>query len=159
MPAKHISASISPPKRVQILKARGPGGYWKSGQFGYAVAYSTHPGMYTEKGPSEADELVYLVSKSKNARGGALWFSADALRFTGARSLRGFTIEEAWKVAMAPGGSQSVVDLEDGGYAVPRIRGPIAPPSKRKPIAATIPTGKVKLLPGPYGGWRIVRRS
>ena len=84
MADKHIHASISPPRRVQILKADTVGGYWKPGQFGYAVAYSTHPGMYTmDKGPSESGELSYLVSKSKGKGGGALWFSAQALRFTG----------------------------------------------------------------------------
>ena len=87
MAAKHIQASISPPRRVQILKADTVSGYWKPGQFGYAVAYSTHPGMYTmDKGPSESGELSYLVSKSKGKGGGALWFSAQALRFTGRES-------------------------------------------------------------------------
>ena len=82
MTTKHIQASISPPRRVQILKASSPGGYWKPRQFGYAVAYSTHPGMWTETGPSKAGELSYLVAKSKDARGGAVWFSPGALRFT-----------------------------------------------------------------------------
>jgi hypothetical protein len=82
MAAKHIQASITPPKRVQILKTDSPG-YWKPGQFGYAISYSTHPGMYTEKGPSKAGELSYLVSKAKHGRGGAIWFSTEALRFTG----------------------------------------------------------------------------
>ena len=35
------------------------------------------------KGPSEPGELSYLVSKSKGKGGGALWFSTQALRFTG----------------------------------------------------------------------------
>jgi hypothetical protein len=40
--------------------------------------------MHTmDKGPSESGELSYLVSKSKGKGGGALWFSAQALRFTG----------------------------------------------------------------------------
>jgi len=84
MAGKYINDSISPPRRVQILKADTVGGYWKPGQFGYAVGYSTHPGMHTmDKGPSEPGELSYLVSKSKGKGGGALWFSAQALRFTG----------------------------------------------------------------------------
>ena len=84
MAAKYITASISPPKRVQVLKADSTAGYWKPGQFGYALAYSTHPGMHTlDKGPSEAHEMSYLVAKSKDLRGGALWFSAQGLRFTG----------------------------------------------------------------------------
>lgn len=83
MADKYIHASISPPRRVQVLKADTVGGYWKPVQFGYAVAYSTHPGMHTmDKGPSEPGELSYLVSKSKGMGGGALWFSAQALRFT-----------------------------------------------------------------------------
>jgi hypothetical protein len=85
MAGKYINDSISPPRRVQILKSDNTvGGYWKPGQFGYAVGYSTHPGMHTmDKGPSEPGELSYLVSKSKGKGGGALWFSARALRFTG----------------------------------------------------------------------------
>jgi hypothetical protein len=84
MTSKYIHASILPPRRVQILKADSAAGYWKPGQFGYAVAYSTHPGMHTlDKGPSEPDEMSYLVAKSKDHRGGALWFSAQGLRFTG----------------------------------------------------------------------------
>lgn len=84
MAGKYISASISPPRRVQILKADSAGDYWKPGQFGFAVGYSTHPGMYTlDRGPSNAGELSYLVSKSKGKGSGALWFSAEGLRFTG----------------------------------------------------------------------------
>lgn len=82
---KYIQASIKPSRRVQIGRTNdaGPHPYWKPGQFGHAVAYSTHPGMYTEKGPSRPDELSYLVSKSKDGHTGASWFSAEALRFTG----------------------------------------------------------------------------
>jgi hypothetical protein len=84
MAGNYIHASIKPPRRVQILKADRSGGYWKPGQFGFAVSYSTHPGMHTlDKGPTEAGELAYLVSKAAHGRGGALWFSAEALRFTG----------------------------------------------------------------------------
>ena len=84
MAVKYITALITPPKRVQILRVDKSSGYWKPGQFGYAVSYSTHPGMYTmDKGPSAPGDLSYLVSKSKGKGGGALWFSAQALRFTG----------------------------------------------------------------------------
>ena len=84
MADKYIHASIRPTKRVQILKADTPADYWKPGQFGYAVAYSTHPGRHTlDKGPTKGGELAYLVSKSKDGHTGALWFSAGALRFTG----------------------------------------------------------------------------
>lgn len=84
MSTKYAHVSISPPKRVQILRADRSGDYWKPGQFGYAVAHSTHPGMFTlDKGPTQAGELAYLVSKAKHGRGGALWFSSNALRFTG----------------------------------------------------------------------------
>lgn len=84
MAGKYITASINPPRRVQITKVDSGSGYWKPGQFGYAISYSTHPGMFTmDKGPSEPGEMAYMVSKSKGMRGGALWFSADALRFTG----------------------------------------------------------------------------
>jgi hypothetical protein len=85
MAEKYIHSDIEPSKRVQIVKTndRSPHPYWKAGQFGYAVGYSTHPGMYTESGPSRGGELSYLVSKSKDGHTGASWFSAEALRFTG----------------------------------------------------------------------------
>ena len=84
MAGKYISSSIKPPRRVQIIRADSAGGYWKAGQFGYAVSYSTHPGMHTlDKGPTDPGELAYLVSKAPHGRGGALWFSADGIRFTG----------------------------------------------------------------------------
>ena len=85
MPGKYIQAAIKPSRRVQIVKTddRGPHPYWRPGQFGYAVSYSTHPGMYTESGPSTGGNLSYLVSKSKDGHTGATWFSAQALRFTG----------------------------------------------------------------------------
>ncbi len=69
----------------------------------------------------------------------------------------GYSIDAAWKVAMGPDGSHSVVDLEGGGYAVPIERSKkIAPPSKTKPILARIPSGVVALLPSRFGVWRIV---
>ena len=85
MADKYIHASIDPSRRVQIVKTtdRSPHPYWKPGQFGYAVGYSSHPGMYTESGPSTGGDLSYLVSKSRDGHTGASWFSAEALRFTG----------------------------------------------------------------------------
>lgn len=85
MAGKYIQASIEPSRRVQIVKTddAGPHPYWRKGQFGYAVGYSTHPGMYTESGPSKGGDLSYLVSKSRDGHTGATWFSAEALRFTG----------------------------------------------------------------------------
>lgn len=85
MTAKYIQAAIKPSRRVQIVKTNdmSPHPYWKPGQFGHAVSYSTHPGMYTESGPSKGGDLSYLVSKSKDGHTGASWFSAQALRFTG----------------------------------------------------------------------------
>jgi len=85
MTGKYIQAAIKPSRRVQIVKTddHGPHPYWRPGQFGHAVSYSTHPGMYTESGPSKGGDLSYLVSKSKDGHTGATWFSAQALRFTG----------------------------------------------------------------------------
>src|SRR5665809_16284 len=61
MAGKYITASIKPPRRVQITKVDSGSGYWKPGQFGYAISYSTHPGMFTmDKGPSAPGELSYL---------------------------------------------------------------------------------------------------
>ena len=38
--------------------------------------------VYTEKGQSKMGEIAFLVTAAKHGRGGALWYSADALRFT-----------------------------------------------------------------------------
>ena len=74
-----------------------------------------------------------------------------------AKSTRGYTMDEAWTVAMKPGGSAAVVDLEGGGYAVPLARNTkMAPPSRTKPIAARIPSRRVLILPSSFGIWRIV---
>lgn len=78
--------SVDPPRRVQVIHVDGsPGGYWKSGQYGYVVGWSTSGGSMCvdryEPGGSKPGELVYMVAKSKNGRGGALWFSEAALRF------------------------------------------------------------------------------
>ena len=73
--------------RVEIL--RGTGGrnpYFRKGQFGYVVGVNTAGGMHfadkEDAATSEPGEVAFLVSKTADMRGGALWFSADALRFT-----------------------------------------------------------------------------
>ena len=82
MAEKFVSAKIDPPRRIEILKTTDRV-YWKPGQFGYAISYSTHPGMYTmDKGPSERGELAFLIAKTKDMRGGASWISSEGLRFT-----------------------------------------------------------------------------
>ncbi len=93
MSDKYIHASIKPSRRVQIVRTADFGAhpYWRPGQFGYAVGYSTHPGMYTESGPSKGGDLSYLVSKSKDGHTGASWFSTEALRFTGKEKKPGAT--------------------------------------------------------------------
>ena len=75
--------SMKPPKRVQILSTTDSG-YFKKGQFAYVVGWDERGGMYwlDRPGRSSAGEKAYLVSKTKDLRGGALWFSKDALRFT-----------------------------------------------------------------------------
>jgi hypothetical protein len=80
----YISANIDPPRRVEIVRSGArPSSYFKPGQFGYALSYTTHPGMHTlDKGPTEPGELAFLVSKTKGMRGGGLWFSAEGIRFT-----------------------------------------------------------------------------
>lgn len=77
----------SKPPRVEILQ--GTGGrnpYFRKGQFAYVVGVNTAGGMhFVDKeggGESEPGEVAFLVSKTADGRGGALWFSANALRFT-----------------------------------------------------------------------------
>jgi hypothetical protein len=69
--------------RVEILESGGSK-YFKPGQFGYAVGES-RGGMFTlDRGYSRQGDLTYLVSKKPKGAGGiALWFSPEALRFTG----------------------------------------------------------------------------
>ena len=86
------------PKRVEIVKydgriGMGPSPWWNVGQFGYAIAYSTDPGLYTESGSSKVGDLSYLVAKSKrpyiygnpplrNVLSSTQWFSTEGIRFT-----------------------------------------------------------------------------
>ena len=70
-------------QRVQIV--RSTGNYFKKGQFGYVVATDKRGGCclldrdWAESAPGEP---AYMVSKTKDMRGGALWFSGDGIRFT-----------------------------------------------------------------------------
>lgn len=78
--------SGSKPPRVELL--RGTGGqnpYFRKGQFGYVVGVNTAGGMSfadKEHASSEPGEAAFLIAKTADMRGGALWFSAEALRFT-----------------------------------------------------------------------------
>lgn len=77
--------SGSKPPRVEILRGTGgPNPYFRKGQFGYVVGVNTAGGMYfaDKEGDSLPGEVAFLVSKTADMRGGALWFSAEALRFT-----------------------------------------------------------------------------
>lgn len=88
------SSEHAPLRRVEILKVDGsPGGYWKVGQFGYVVGENLSPTVHTNggrfevypvdrRGSTRPGEKAYLVSKAKHGRGGALWFTPEALRFT-----------------------------------------------------------------------------
>lgn len=71
-------------RRVEILQPSGAG-YFKRGQFAYVVGETAQGGMsycHEHCVDSKRGEIAYLVSKSKDSRGGALWFAANALRFT-----------------------------------------------------------------------------
>lgn len=75
-------------KRVQILKPSGAG-YFKVGQFAYVITENTFGGMHFchENRTSKLNETAFLVTKAKHGRGGALWFAADAIRFTTGKDL------------------------------------------------------------------------
>lgn len=70
---------FSTPRRVQIVRLleRFPGDWWKVGQFGYAIAWDDRTG-----------QLKYLVSKAPHGRGGAVYLTAEEIRFT-SRKRRG----------------------------------------------------------------------
>lgn len=73
------------PRRVQIVAHDRIGaGYFKHGQFAYVIGMSDDGGMYwiDKPGHSEKGQVVYLISKTKEMRGGALWISEDGIRFT-----------------------------------------------------------------------------
>lgn len=75
------------PRRVQIINPSSPGkgAYFKKGQFAYVIGENKLGDMYLVDQARESDrgETAYLVSKTKNVAGGALWFSPEGLRFTG----------------------------------------------------------------------------
>lgn len=81
--------TVSPPRRVQIVVGSGAR-YFKPGQYAYVIGYDKRGGYYwvDKDGESAPGEVAYLVSKSKNMAGGALWFSGDGLRFTTRRDGR-----------------------------------------------------------------------
>jgi hypothetical protein len=74
------------PRRVEILNAGERPMYFKPGQFGYVVGTNVSRGkrydVYPVDGNGEYNGVAYLVSKTKEMRGGASWFTAGALRFT-----------------------------------------------------------------------------
>lgn len=68
-----------------------------------------------------------------------------------------YSMDDAWTVAMRPGGSRSVVDLESGGYAVPVERSTgYKRPSRTKPIRAYVPCGVALVVCATPGLWRVV---
>lgn len=79
------------PQRVQIIaKGRIGAGYFKTGQFAYVIGQNDDGGMFwiDKDGESEKGETAYLVSKTKEMAGGALWFSGDGIRFTSRKRAR-----------------------------------------------------------------------
>jgi hypothetical protein len=72
-------------KAPKISKAdQRPSSYFKVGQFGYARVRQTSGGFATQDaGESKPGQAVYAVSKAKDGRGGAVWFTEDGIRFTG----------------------------------------------------------------------------
>ncbi len=78
--------SLEPPRRVEVLAGSSspprPGDYWKASQFGYAVGYDFRGGMHAQRRPSEPGEIAYMVSKTRDMRGGASWFLENEIRFT-----------------------------------------------------------------------------
>lgn len=82
----HRGETLDPPRRVEILRVEDqrPSSYFKVGQFGYARVRHTSGGFATQDaGESKPGQTVYAVSKAKDGRGGAVWFTEDGIRFTG----------------------------------------------------------------------------
>ena len=82
MPQKVVEME---PRRVQIIAPDPIGArYFKHGQHAYVIGACDDGGMYwiDKPGHSEKGETAYLISKSKNMAGGALWISAEGIRFT-----------------------------------------------------------------------------
>jgi hypothetical protein len=81
----NIKVEMMKPRRVQIVAADPIGArYFKHGQFAYVIGSSDEGGMFwiDRPGCSKKGEVTYLISKSKGMAGGALWISADGVRFT-----------------------------------------------------------------------------
>lgn len=77
--------TLDPPRRVKILRVEDqrPSSYFKVGQFGYARVRHTTGGFATrDAGESKPGQAVYAVSKAKDGRGGAVWFTEDGIRIT-----------------------------------------------------------------------------
>lgn len=73
------------PQRVQIVAPDPIGArYFKYGQFAYVIGSCDDGGMYwiDKPGHSDKGEIAYLISKTKTMAGGALWISAEGVRFT-----------------------------------------------------------------------------
>jgi hypothetical protein len=79
-------------RRVEILKVDwdSPNAYFKPGQFGYVVGQNTSGGMHfvDGHGTSKPGEVALLIAKTREMRGGALWFSLKGVRFTGRHQAR-----------------------------------------------------------------------
>jgi hypothetical protein len=74
-------------RRVQIIAQGKVGaGYFKTGQYAYILGATSDGGVYCidKNGPgsSPKGQLCFLISKTRDMRGGALWISSDAVRFT-----------------------------------------------------------------------------
>lgn len=89
--------TLDPPRRVEILRVEDqrPSSYFKVGQFGYARSRQMSGGFATQDaGESKAGQAVYAVSKAKDGRGGAVWFTEDGIRFTGRGAARKHQVVE-----------------------------------------------------------------
>ena len=86
MTHENVKVEMVEPRRVEIIASNpiGAGHYFKHGQHAYVIAQNSDGGMYwiDKPGPSKRGEVAYLISKSKGMAGGALWISADGVRFT-----------------------------------------------------------------------------
>lgn len=74
-----------PIRRVQIVgKGKIGTGYFKPGQFAYVIGEDDRGGNYwiDQEGQSAPGQTAYLISKTKDMRGGALWISPVSIRFT-----------------------------------------------------------------------------
>lgn len=74
-------------RRVEIVRVarQRPSSYFKAGQFAYVVGQNTTGGMslMDVDRDSAPGEVALLIAKTREMRGGALWFSLEGVRFTG----------------------------------------------------------------------------